>query len=173
MIRGGGVILALMGLGMGGGGFWLTTGAMQARVEEAAAALAETRAEAAALTARIAEFRTADAGRDLPADLALPETSADEAVVALQERLATLARAHGVTLTTLTAGNAPEGLSLPAAALTVEGEGSLTDVLAFLDALERQPPKLGLSHMMLSAREPEGWVSLRLTAWGVLGGGAG
>jgi len=51
--------------------------------------------------------------------------------------------------------------------------GSLTDVLAFLDALERQPPKLGLSHMMLSAREPEGWVSLRLTAWGVLGGGAG
>lgn len=173
MTRSVGVLFALLGLCVIGSGFWLTTGLLQARVAEAAAALAETRAEAAALTARIAEFRTADVGAALPADLTLPETGAAEAVVGLQERLVTLARAHGVDLTTLTAGTAPAGLSLPAAALTVEGEGRLTDVLAFLDALERQPPRLGLSHLTLSSREATGWVSLRLTAWGVLDGGAG
>ena len=173
MTRSVGVLFALLGLALIGAGFWLTTGALQARVEAAAATLAETRAEAAALTARIAEFQAADAGAALPADLTLPEPTVAEATVALQERLVTLARAQGVALTTLTAGAAPEGLSLPAAALTVEGEGALTDVLAFLDALERQPPRLGLSQLMLSSRDATGRVSLRLTAWGVLDGGAG
>jgi hypothetical protein len=121
MTRSVGVLFALLGLALIGVGFWTITGALQARVEETAATLAETRAEAAALTA----------------------------------------------------GAAPEGLSLPAAALTVEGEGALTDVLAFLDALERQPPRLGLSQLMLSSRDATGRVSLRLTAWGVLDGGAG
>lgn len=173
MTRLAGLILALMGLAGTGGGFWLATGAVQDRVTEAAARLAETRAEAVSLTTRIAEFQAAGAGAALPADLTLPQTTTAEATVALQERLVALAGAQGVALSTLVAGKPPDGLTLPAAALTVEGEGALTDVLAFLDALERHRPFLGLSQVMLSPQDETGQITLRLTAWGLLGGGAG
>ncbi len=63
----------------------------------------------------------------------------------------------------------------------MEGEGDLPDVMAFLDALERQAPRLGLSSLMLVpqdvAQDMDGRValrlSLRLTVWGLLNGGAG
>ena len=178
MIRGLGGIVAVLGLALVGGGFWLTTGLLQARITEAAATLAETRAEAAVLTNRIAEFQAADTGAVLPADLTLPGITVAETTVALQEQLVMLARAQGVTLTTLNTGTAPDGLTLPAAALTVEGEGALPDVMAFLDTLERQAPRLGLSQLILSAQDATGQdatgrISLRLTAWGILGGEAG
>ena len=136
-------------------------------------ALAEARAEAVALEARIAAFQAADDGAALPADLVLREATVEEAALALQERLVTLARAHDVDLSSLNAATPPDALTLPAAALTVEGQGALPDVMAFLDALERQDPRLGLSQLMLSPQNEPGRLSLRLTVWGLLRGEAG
>lgn len=180
-----GLILALLGIVVAAGGFWLATGPLQARVAGTADALAEARAEVAALETRIAGFQAADDDAALPADVVLPqagvaEAGVAEAGVAMQERLTRLARAHDVALSSLAAGVPPDGLTLPAAALTVEGEGDLPDVMAFLDALERQAPRLGLSSLMLVpqdvAQDMDGRValrlSLRLTVWGLLNGGA-
>lgn len=175
-----GLILALLGIVVAAGGFWLATGPLQARVAGTADALAEARAEVAALETRIAGFQAADDDAALPADVVLPQAGVAEAGVAMQERLTRLARAHDVALSSLAAGVPPDGLTLPAAALTVEGEGDLPDVMAFLDALERQAPRLGLSSLMLVpqdvAQDMDGRValrlSLRLTVWGLLNGGA-
>lgn len=168
-----GLILALLGIVFVAGGIWLATGPLQARVAGTAGALAEARKEAATLEARIAGFQAADDSAALSADLVLPQAGMAEAGVAMQERLATLARAHGVALSSFAAGVPPAGLTLPAAALTVEGEGDLPDVMAFLDALERQAPRLGLSSLMLLPQDGTGRLSLRLTVWGLLSGGAG
>jgi hypothetical protein len=173
MNRGLVLLLAALGLGAVAGGGWLATAPLEARVSGAAQALTEARAEAAALEARITAFQAADDSAALPEELVLREATAEEAALALQERLVTLARAHDVDLSSLTAAAPPDALTLPAAALTVEGQGTLPDVMAFLDALERQTPRLGLSQLMLTPQNEPGRLSLRLTAWGLLNGEAG
>lgn len=173
MNRGLGLVVALIGLGAVAVGGWLATAPLEARVAGVARSVAEARAEAAALEARIAAFQAADDGAALPAEVVLREATAEEAALALQERLVTLARAHGVDLSSLNAAMPPEALTLPAAALTVEGQGALPDVMAFLDALERQAPRLGLSQLMLTQQNEAGQLSLRLTAWGLLRSEAG
>ncbi len=82
-----GLILALLGIVVAAGGFWLATGPLQARVAGTADALAEARAEVAALETRIAGFQAADDDAALPADVVLPQAGVAEAGVAMQERL--------------------------------------------------------------------------------------
>lgn len=152
--------------------FWIVTGPLQARLEAAGAARAALEAEAVALQARVDGFRVAGASGALGPELRLPGATRAEAAVALQERLVDLAGAHGVVLTSFVEGAVPEGLSHPAVAVVIEGEGAYDDVVRLLAALEGQAPPVALSQMMLRP-VTGGGVSLRLLAWGFVQGEAG
>jgi len=152
--------------------FWIATGPLQARLAEAGAARAALEAEAVELRARVEGFRAAGAAGALLPELRLPGATRAEAAVALQERMVDLAGAHGVTLTAFSEGSAPEGLSHPAVAVVIEGEGAYDDVVRLLVALEGQSPPVGLSQLMLRP-VTGGGVSLRLLAWGFLQAEAG
>lgn len=162
----------LAGVALLAGLFWIVTGPLEARRVAAEAELAAVETEAAALRARVAEFRVAGEGGALPDAMMLAGATRAEAAVGLQERLVDLAAAHGLVLSAFAEGAAPEGLSQAAAAVVVEGEGSLDDVTRFLAALEGQSPPVGLSQLMIRPRT-EGGVSLRLVAWGFVQGEAG
>jgi hypothetical protein len=152
--------------------FWIVTGPLEARRVAAEAAVAAVATESAALQARVAEFRAAGEGGALPESMMLAGATRAEAAVGLQERLVELAGAHGLVLSAFAEGAAPEGLSQTAAAVVVEGEGTLEDVTRFLAALEGQSPPVGLSQLMIRP-QTEGGVSLRLVAWGFVQGEAG
>lgn len=148
--------------------FWAVTGVTDARIVAARADLARLEGEAAGLTARIAEFRAAGEAAALPDALMLPGAARAEVVLGLQERIVALAAAHGIALTAFGEASAPEGLSHPAVAVTVEGEGRMDGVAGFMAALEGQSPPLGLAQVMLRPTDAEGGLSLRLSVWGFL-----
>lgn len=165
--------LALVaGVAVLAGAFWIATGPLEVRRMAAEADIVALQAEAAGLRARVEEFRAAGAGRALPAAMMLPGATQAEAAVGLQDRIVELAGAHGVVLSTFVEGAPPEGLSQAAAAVLVEGEGALEDVMRFLAALEGQSPPVAMNQVMVRPRTGGG-VSLRLVAWGFVQGEAG
>lgn len=163
-----------LAVGVAAAAFWAVTGVLQERITEARAGQAALVAEAGNLRARIAEFRAAGAAGDLPEALLLAGQGRTEAVLGLQERLVALAGGNGVTLTSFAETTAPAGLTHPAVAVLVEGEGTVDAVMAYLAALEGQSPPLGLSQLLLRPAGGEaGRLSLRLSAWGFAGGTGG
>jgi hypothetical protein len=148
----------LAGVVMLAGVFWIATGPLEVRRVAALAELSTLEAEAAGLRARVAEFRAAGEAGALSATMMLPG--------------ATRAGAHGVVLSAFAEGAAPDGLSQAAAAVVVEGEGTLEDVTRFLAALEGQSPPVAMTQLMVQPRTGGG-VSVRLVAWGFVQGEAG
>jgi hypothetical protein len=162
------LLLAMLGAGAI---FWAVTAPGQDRIALAHQQMADLNAEAAALEQRIAEFNGAGDGAALPDTLLLPGTDAADAALGLQQRLVDLAAAHGLTLSSFGDAPAPADLSHPAVSVRIEGEGRMADVTAFLDALERQSPRIGISQLLLRAPSvgdgnPDGRVVVLLAAWG-------
>lgn len=158
--------------------FWAITAPAQDQIALARQQMADLNAEAAALEQRIAEFNGAGDGAALPADLLLPGSDAADAALGLQQTLVDLAAAHGLTLSSFGDAPTPSDLSHPAVSVQIEGDGRLADVTAFLDALERQSPRIGISQLLLRAPSvgdgnPDGRVVLLLAAWGFFTEGAG
>ncbi|MEN9411527.1 MAG: Type secretion system protein subtype b [Pseudomonadota bacterium] len=172
MSRGPMGLALLAGVVMLAGVFWIATGPLEVRRVAALAELSTLEAEAAGLRARVAEFRAAGEAGALSATMMLPGATRAEAAVGLQERIVDLAGAHGVVLSAFAEGAAPDGLSQAAAAVVVEGEGTLEDVTRFLAALEGQSPPVAMTQLMVQPRTGGG-VSVRLVAWGFVQGEAG
>lgn len=151
--------------------FWAVTSSGQNRIALAQQQLADLSAEAAALEQRIAEFNTAGDGAALPDGLLLPGANAADAALGLQQTLIDLAAAHGLTLSSFGQAPAPPDLTHPAISVQIEGDGGVPDVTAFLAALERQSPRIGIAQLLLRAPSvgdgnPDGRVVILLSAWG-------
>ena len=166
-----GVLLAILGLAAVAGLFWGLTLPMQAALADRQLRLVTLAEEEAALTQRIAEFGAGIAVPDLPVSAVLVATTAAEAGLALQERLAALAEREGVLLTSMQEGARPEGVVHPTAAIQVEGEGGYAEVAALITALEAETPPLGLREVVLRpVVEGQSRVTLRLVVWGFIAG---
>lgn len=129
--------------------------------------------EAAALDLRIAELDGAVAGTALPGDLLLPGEDAAGAALALQQTLVDLAATHGIALSSFGDAPAPTELTNPAVSVRLEGDGSMADVTAFIQAIENHRPAIALSQLLLrgpsrSAVEDgtKERLVIRLAAWG-------
>lgn len=162
----------LVAVGASAGIFWAVTGPLQARLESAQAKQVALDTEAAALRGRIEELGVIGEDRGPAKTLLLAGSTRAEAAAALQERLGELARQHDVQMTSVSEATVPEGLSHPATAVVIEGEGSLEKVIRLLAALEAQSPPIGFGQLMIR-RQDAGQVSLRLMAWGLLHEDAG
>ncbi|PLL10564.1 hypothetical protein C0V75_19750 [Tabrizicola sp. TH137] len=167
-------VLALAAVGAGGALFWLVTEPMQDAIAARQDRLAGIVKEEAALAERIAEFGSGVAVPELPPAVMLPGATRAEAELALQERLAVLAEAAGVMLTSLREGAAPEGVTQPTVAVLAEGEGGYAEVAALIAALEAETVPLGVEELVLRpVVEGQQRVTLRLSVWGFIGGEAG
>jgi len=134
---------------------------------------ADLASQAAALELRIAELDSADEGAALPVDLLLPGEDAAGAALALQQTLVDLAAAHGIALSSFGDAPAPADLVHPAVSVRLEGDGTMQDVTAFLQAIEGYSPRIALSQLLLrgpsrSAGEEDAdeRLVIRLVAWG-------
>ena len=170
------LVVAAIALGTGGL-VWALTAPGTASIALGRQQLADLTAEAAALESRIAEFNSAGDGSAMPGDLLLPGAGAADASLALQQRLVDLAAGHDLALSSFGDAPTPAALTHPAVSVQIDGEGRLQDVTAFLDALEHQTPRIGISQLLLRAPSigdgnAEARVILRLSAWGFFAEGA-
>lgn len=169
------LLLVLLGTGAL---FWAITAPAQDQIALTRQQMADLTAEAAALEQRIAEFNGAGDGAVLPDTLLLLGTDAADATLGLQQTLVDLAAAHGLTLSSFGEAPNPADLTHPTVSVQIEGDGRMQDVTAFLDALERQTPRIGISQLLLRAPtvgdgNRDGRVVILLSAWGFFAEKAG
>jgi type II secretory pathway component PulM len=175
------LLRAMIGLAIsvvGSAALFLTmTAPGMARLDQAAAQLAQLEAEAAALAGRVREFEAAAADEPLPVSMLLPGQNTADAGLMLQQNLVDLAAVHGVSLTSFGVEPSPEP-SRHTISVVLEGKGALASVARFLAALEQRQPRVAVSRLMLRSTSFDGppdeaAVTMQLTIWGFHAGAAG
>lgn len=128
-------------------------------------------AEAEALGARIRAIERSEATDAPTPAMARLAATASGAALDLQHGVVELARQNGLELSTFGAQPAPEGLTLRAVSVVLEGEGETADMARFLAALEAERPPIAVAQLTLrdqSRRRVEGGeapVAFRIAAW--------
>lgn len=165
-------VLLLLGIaGMTAWLFTTLTAPGQARLDASVERIMTLRAEAEALDARIRVLEHAVVTEAPTGAMARHATTASAAALDLQDRLVELARQNALELSIFGVQPAPEGLTLPAVSLSLEGEGETEDLARFLAALEAEHPPVAVAQLTLrdqSRRRAEGGVApvvFRISAW--------
>jgi hypothetical protein len=170
-MRGLGALLVLGLVALAGGLFAGLTAPGQERLGESVARIEALRAEAEALGARIRALEQAATAEAPAPEIARVAATASEAALDLQDGLVELARRNGLEPSIFGSQPAPEGLTLPAVSVVLEGEGELADLARFLAALEATRPPIAVAQLTLrdeSMRRAEGGVApvaFRIAAW--------
>ena len=170
-MRGLGVLLVLGLAGLAGALVVGLTAPGQERLAASVARIESLQAEAEALGARIRALEQAGAAEDPASEIARVAATASEAALGLQQSVVDLARQSGLEPSTFGSQPAPEGLTIPAVGVALEGEGEIADLARFLAALEAARPPIAVAQLTLrdqSRRRAEGGVApvvFRIAAW--------
>lgn len=143
----------------------------QERLRASVARIEALHAEAEDLGARISAIEQATAGEAPAPAIARRAATESEAALGMQRSLVELARQNGLEPSTFGGHPAPEGLTLAAVGVVLEGEGEIEDLARFLAALEVARPPIAVGQLTMRdqslarAEGGEAPVAFRLAAW--------